>query len=74
VQVISAPEGTQPCQASIYRALAEHDKAQAYPEAAQQAHADYAALHPTQIPSPAGITRPGQPLAIARLGSGTARS
>ena len=33
-----------PSPASIYRALAEHDKAQAYPEAIEQAHADFAAL------------------------------
>jgi hypothetical protein len=30
--------------ASIYRALAEHEKAQAYPEAVEQARADFAAL------------------------------
>ena len=33
-----------PSPASIYRALAEHDKAQAYPEAIDQAHTDFAAL------------------------------
>src|SRR5664279_5581694 len=33
-----------PSPASIYRALAEHHKAQAYPEAIDQAHADFAAL------------------------------
>src|SRR5664279_756013 len=38
--VIQAP----PSPASIYRALAEHDKAQAYPEAIDQSHADFAAL------------------------------
>ncbi|MGN9789413.1 hypothetical protein ACTMTF_49095 [Nonomuraea sp. ZG12] len=31
--------------ASIYRALAEHEKAQAYPEAVAQARADFADLH-----------------------------
>jgi DNA invertase Pin-like site-specific DNA recombinase len=36
--------GRNPSLASIYRALAEHDKAQAYPDAIQQAHADFAAL------------------------------
>jgi hypothetical protein len=30
--------------ASIYRALAEHEKRQAYPEAVDTAHADFAAL------------------------------
>ena len=37
-------KGQHPSPASIYRALAEHDKAQAYPEAIDQAHADFAAL------------------------------
>ncbi|MFI1226029.1 MULTISPECIES: hypothetical protein [unclassified Streptomyces] len=30
---------------SLYRALAEHEKTQVYPEAVQAAHADFAALH-----------------------------
>ena len=30
--------------ASIYRALAEHEKRQRYPEAVEQAHADFAAV------------------------------
>ena len=37
-------KGQHPSLASIYRALAEHDKAQTYPEAIDQAHADFAAL------------------------------
>ena len=37
-------KGQHPSPASIYRALAEHDKAQAYPEAIDQAHADFASL------------------------------
>ena len=37
-------KGQNPGLASIYRALAEHEKRQAYPEAVQQAHADFAAL------------------------------
>jgi len=37
-------KGQHPSPASIYRALAEHDKAQAYPEAIDQAHTDFAAL------------------------------
>ncbi|MEU4827104.1 recombinase family protein [Actinomadura sp. NPDC023710] len=37
-------KGQNPSLASIYRALAEHEKAAAYPEAVQQAHADFAAL------------------------------
>ena len=36
--------GKNPSLASIYRALAEHDKAQSYPEAIDQANADFVAL------------------------------
>jgi hypothetical protein len=46
-------KGHNPSLASIYRALAEHDKAQAYPEAIQAAHTDHAALHLTDdLPRP----------------------
>ncbi|MGW3492428.1 hypothetical protein [Streptomyces sp. NPDC001020] len=38
--------------ASIYRALAEHAKRQAYPEAVEQAHADYTALPNGELPGP----------------------
>ncbi|MFE2537657.1 recombinase family protein [Streptomyces sp. NPDC059371] len=37
-------KGQNPSVASIYRALAEHEKAQAYPEAVETAHADFAAF------------------------------
>lgn len=37
-------KGQHPSLASIYRALAEHIKRQAYPKAAEQAHADFAML------------------------------
>lgn len=37
-------KGQNPGLASIYRALAEHEKRQAYPEAVEQAHADFVAL------------------------------
>ncbi|CAM5591438.1 hypothetical protein SALBM311S_03214 [Streptomyces alboniger] len=37
-------KGQNPSVASIYRALAEHAKTQAYPEAAETAHADFARL------------------------------
>lgn len=37
-------KGENPSLASIYRALAEHEKTQAYPEAVQAAHADFALL------------------------------
>jgi hypothetical protein len=55
-------KGHNPSLASIYRALAEHDKTQAYPEAVQAAHADFALLHAEDIPRPrpARIRRPGQ--------------
>ncbi len=36
--------GRNPSPASIYRALADHDKRQTYPDAIKQAHADLAAL------------------------------
>ena len=44
-------KGHNPSLASIYRALAEHAKAQAYPEAVAQAHSDFAALlrHATTV-------------------------
>jgi DNA invertase Pin-like site-specific DNA recombinase len=37
--------GRNPSLASLYRALAEHDKHQRYPEAIEQAHAEHATLH-----------------------------
>ncbi|MCM1965302.1 recombinase family protein [Streptomyces sp. G1] len=37
---------------SIYRALAEHEKTQAYPEAIEAAHADFAALQNADVPRP----------------------
>jgi DNA invertase Pin-like site-specific DNA recombinase len=37
-------KGRNPSAASIYRALAEHTKQQAYPEAVEAAHADFALL------------------------------
>ena len=36
-------KGQHPSPASIYRALAEHDKTQAYPDAVDQARAEFAA-------------------------------
>ncbi|MFJ8870776.1 recombinase family protein [Streptomyces sp. NPDC102473] len=38
-------KGHSPSLSSIYRALAEHEKTRAYPEAVEAAHADFAALH-----------------------------
>ncbi|MFF5161439.1 hypothetical protein ACFY3N_35600 [Streptomyces sp. NPDC000348] len=35
-------KGRNPSLASIYRALAEHAKREAYPEAVEQAHTDFA--------------------------------
>lgn len=37
-------KGRNPSLASIYRALIEHEKRQAYPETVEQAHADFATL------------------------------
>lgn len=39
-------KGHNPSLASIYRALSQHEKRRAYPEAVDQAHADFAALQP----------------------------
>jgi len=39
-------KGKNPGLASIYRALAQHQKRQRYPEAVEQAHADFAAYPP----------------------------
>lgn len=46
-------KGQSPSVASIYRALAEHEKARAYPEATEAARADFAALQGAHdIPRP----------------------
>ena len=58
-------KGQNPSVSSIYRALARHEKAQAYPEAVEQAHTDFAALagagHPADDiprPRPARVHQP----------------
>ncbi|USQ89633.1 recombinase family protein [Streptomyces phaeoluteigriseus] len=43
-------KGQSPSAASIYRALAEHEKRVAYPEAVEQARADFAALTGSEVP------------------------
>ncbi|MFH8453996.1 hypothetical protein ACH4CD_32775 [Streptomyces fungicidicus] len=43
-------KGQNPSVASIYRALAERTKREAYPEAVDQAHAEFAALQTAKIP------------------------
>ncbi|MGO9077681.1 MAG: recombinase family protein [Streptosporangiaceae bacterium] len=58
-------KGQAPSVASIYRALAEHEKKEAYPEAVAQAHADFADLRDADdIPRPrrVRIRRPDDPL------------
>lgn len=45
-------KGHNPSAASIDRALAEHAKREAYPEAVDQAHADFAALTGGEVPEP----------------------
>ncbi|MGJ6967685.1 hypothetical protein ACSDR0_37795 [Streptosporangium sp. G11] len=37
-------KGENPALASIYRALAEHEKKQTYPEAVEQAHTEFVVL------------------------------
>ena len=46
-----------PSVASIYRALAEHAKREAYPEAVEQAHAGFAALL-GEVPEPRAESQP----------------
>jgi hypothetical protein len=58
-------KGQAPSVASIYRALAEHEKKEAYPEAVAQAHADFADLRDADdIPRPRRVRfrRPDDPL------------
>jgi hypothetical protein len=55
-------KGQSPSVASIYRALAEHEKAQAYPEAIAQARTDFAVLQNADVPRP----RPDAEIASAR--------
>ncbi|MEU2159307.1 hypothetical protein ABZ532_30595 [Streptomyces sp. NPDC019396] len=43
--------------ASVYRALAEHAKREAYPEAVELAHADFAALTGPEVPEPCTETK-----------------
>ena len=43
-------KGQSPSVASIYRALAEHAKREAYPEAIEAAHADFGALQNSEVP------------------------
>ena len=45
--------GQNPSVASVHRTLAEHAKREAYPEAVEQAHADFAALHACEPSRPA---------------------
>ncbi|MEE1757895.1 hypothetical protein [Streptomyces sp. SP18BB07] len=45
-------KGQNPSVASIYRALAEHAKREAYPEAIEAAHADFGALQNSEVPGP----------------------
>jgi hypothetical protein len=40
-------KGQNPSLASVYRALAEYERAQRYPDAIDQAEAEYAAFQPT---------------------------
>jgi hypothetical protein len=53
-------KGQNPSLASIYRALAEHAKAETYPEAVAQAHFDFAALQRHATPRHATPRQHGQ--------------
>jgi Resolvase, N terminal domain len=44
-------KGLTPNVASVYRALAEYEKKEAYPEAIEEAHTDFARLQNAEIPS-----------------------
>ncbi|WP_229871408.1 recombinase family protein [Streptomyces phaeofaciens] len=48
----SKRKGQSPSVASIYRAVAEHAKREAYPEAVEQARADFAAFQADEVPEP----------------------
>ncbi|WP_209446036.1 hypothetical protein [Streptomyces sp. MZ04] len=57
-----ARKGQNPSAASVYQALAEHERRQAYPEAVEQAHADFAALQAGELPCPrTETTEPARP-------------
>ncbi|MER5184783.1 hypothetical protein ABT009_41950 [Streptomyces sp. NPDC002896] len=45
-------KGQNPSVASVYRALAEHAKREAYPEAIEQARADFTTLQNADVPRP----------------------
>jgi hypothetical protein len=55
-------KGQSPSVASVYRVLAEHEKAQAYPEAIAAARAEFAALQNADVPQP----RPDTEISSAR--------
>ncbi|MFC9932279.1 hypothetical protein [Streptomyces sp. NPDC127190] len=51
-------KGQSPSVASIYRALAEHAKREAYPEAIEAAHAAFSALKAGELPAPRTADQP----------------
>ncbi|MFB9466970.1 recombinase family protein [Streptomyces cinereospinus] len=51
-------KGQNPSVASVYRALAEHTKREAYPEAVEAAHADFAAFQTGEFPGPRAEPEP----------------
>ncbi|MFB7917923.1 recombinase family protein [Streptomyces sp. NPDC056061] len=74
--------GQNPSVAGIYRALAEHAKREAYPEAVEQAHADFAALQAGEVPgsrlalpdrASLGLQRAAFHFAVGSGGQGHAR-
>jgi hypothetical protein len=62
-------KGQSPSVASIYRALAEHEKAQAYPEAIAQARTDFAVLQKRRRPATSPGRRDRQRTTMINLGA-----
>lgn len=58
ITLIGKRKGQNPSVASIYWALAEHAKREAYPEAIEQAHADFAVLRASELPGPRAADQP----------------
>ncbi|MGW5665424.1 hypothetical protein ACWEWG_36225 [Streptomyces sp. NPDC003758] len=51
-------KGQDPSVASTYRALAGHGKREAYPEAVEAAHADFTALHASEVTGSRSVGKP----------------
>lgn len=60
-------KGQNPSLSNIYRALAEHEKAQAYPEAVETAHADFPSLQQRDLKLLGKIDEGAEALQSARV-------